>query len=233
MDKRLPVWGQPIVGTRVPGIHCPSDSTAPQDPTYSGNIEWTNYSVPTAWDWWGRTSRVVGIAQGAPADNLDSAGMFIADRSARIGDIRDGTSNVLMVAETTYMGWKGGTDFQNGTGIPNTDADQGFGHAAFVAWDAGGTVCTGEPPAFSYQKYDGSGGCEWIRWAGNPVFWALSFLTHVGFKVGWSSAGGMHPSTMLIGLADGSVRNLSNSTTYQVYFSLIGIRDGVVFNLGD
>ncbi|MHB8971041.1 MAG: DUF1559 family PulG-like putative transporter [Pirellulaceae bacterium] len=230
VNRRLPVWGQAIVGTRLPAIHCPSDSTAPQDPTYSNNIEWTNYSVPTAWDWWGRTSRVVNMTEGAPVNNCDSAGMFIADRNTRIGDIRDGTSNVLMVAETTYAGWMRGTNFQNGTGIPRTNVEGGYlPHAAFVGWDAGGQICEG---GMAYQSYDASGGCKWIGgW--NPGYFAPSFLTHIGFKVEWTSAGGMHPSTMLIGLADGSVRNLSNSTTYQVYFSLIAIRDGIVFNLGD
>ncbi|MHB8971040.1 MAG: DUF1559 family PulG-like putative transporter [Pirellulaceae bacterium] len=237
VNKRMPVWGQPIVGTRLPAIHCPSDSTAPQDPTFSTNIEWTNYAVPTAWDWYGRNSRVVNMTEGAPVNNCDSAGMFIADKSARIGDIRDGTSNVLMIAEVTYAGWKGGTPYQNGTGIPRTSVDGGYlPRAAFVGWDAGGYVCdtsqTWDLPTSTYQSYDASGGCKWIGgW--NPAFFAPSFLTHIGFKVEWTSAGGMHPSTMLISLADGSVRNLSNSTTYQVYFSLIAIRDGIVFNLGD
>jgi len=51
VNHNAPVWGQPIVGTAVPAILCPSDSTAPDSPAQSKNIAWTNYAVPTAWDW--------------------------------------------------------------------------------------------------------------------------------------------------------------------------------------
>ncbi|MHB8867176.1 MAG: DUF1559 family PulG-like putative transporter, partial [Pirellulaceae bacterium] len=233
-NMRMPAWGQPIVGTKLPAIICPSDATAPADPSYSKNIAWTNYVVPTAWDWWLRKDRVVNMTEGAPTNNCVSDGIFMADNFTRIGAIRDGTSNTLLLAEATFAGFYGGQNFKNGTGRARTSSIGGFlPHAAFVCWDAGGTIC--DPGGgLSYQKYDGSGtGCDWIGgWdPGAGSFWGPSFLTHVGFNVEWTSAGSMHPAAMLVGAADGSVRTLPNSTTYQIYFSFIAMADGNSFSL--
>jgi prepilin-type N-terminal cleavage/methylation domain-containing protein len=234
VNRSLPVWGtapQAIIATRVAAIHCPSDP-APADPSRSNNIEWTNYIVPTAWDWWLQTNRIVNMTEGAPVNNSRSDGMFMADNSTRMAEITDGTSSTLMVAEVNYAGWMGGTNFTNGGGIPRTVAVGGLlPHAAFVCWDAGGEMCdtgSGRFQNYNYQKYDGGTGCTWIGgW--NPGYWGPNFLTHVGLKTEWTSAGGSHPGVTVIGLADGSIRNLSDSTTYQIYYSLCAMADGWVF----
>ncbi len=234
VNHNLPVWGQPIVATKMPVIHCPSDGTAPDSPAFSNNIEWTNYAVPTAWDWWLRRDRIMNMTEGAPVNNSRSDGIFMADNFTKISGITDGTSNTLMLAEVIYAGWWGGTNFQNGSGRPRTSAQGLLPFAAFVCWDAGGEMCdpnSGRFQNYNYQKYDSTGvGCAWIGgW--NPAFWCPAFLTHVGLKVEWSSAGGMHPGTTIIGLADGSVRGLSDTTSYQVYYSLCAMADGWVFSL--
>jgi prepilin-type N-terminal cleavage/methylation domain-containing protein len=230
VNRSLPVWGQPIVGSSVPAIHCPSDSTAPASPAQSYNIEWTNYAVPTAWDWNLRKYRMVNTWDGAPRNNCRSDGIFMSDTTTNMADIKDGTSNTMIVAEVSYAGWTGGTPYRNGSGRPRTDFHP---RAAFVAWDAGGYVCDQSQtyaPLAPYQKYDGTGyGCSYI--GGNLAYWAPSFLLHWGFKVEWTSAGGMHPSMMIIGLADGSVRNLSDSTAPPVYFCLSAMADGVSFEM--
>jgi prepilin-type N-terminal cleavage/methylation domain-containing protein len=233
-NLRLPAWGQPIIRTKLATIICPSDSTAPSDPSVSNNIAWTNYVVPTAWDWWLKRNRIVNMTEGAPENNSLSDGIFQCDNFTKIGGIQDGTSNTLIVSEATFASFYGGRNFQNGTGrVRRANIEGQIPHAAFVAWDAGGSICdNGNPNGVKlYQKYDGTGpGCSWIGgW--NPGFWGPDFITHVGFNVEWSSAGAMHPSAMLIGLADGSVRPLSMSTSYQIFYSLCAMSDGWVFNL--
>jgi prepilin-type processing-associated H-X9-DG protein len=233
-DMSAPVWGQPIVGTLVDTLMCPSDSTAPDDVSLSRNIAWTNYAGATAWDWWGRINRMIGTQNvgGIPLPKplLRSDGVFMADNTSTIEDITDGTSNTLIVAECNYASWMNGRPWANGSGVPRytrgvSGGNEPLPRCAFVAWDAGGTICT-DP---KYQAYDG-GGCKWIGgW--NPGFWGPSFLTHEGFKVRWSAAGGMHPGVMNILMGDGSARSLSDSTSYEVYFCLCAMADGET--LGD
>ena len=225
-DMDLPAWGQPIVGTLVDTLMCPSDSTAPQDVSQSGRppnnpIAWTNYAGPTAWDWWLRRDRIVGPPW-VPRD-ARSDGVFMADNTTKMRDITDGTSNTLLVAEVNFAGWMQGTDRNNGSGVPRQSNVGGYlPRAAFIAWEAGGVVC-------SDAKYQGptGGGCSWFPdWNGSlGSFWPPSFMTHVGFKVEWTSAGGMHPGVMVIALGDGSSRSLSDTTNYETWFYLCGMAD--------
>jgi prepilin-type N-terminal cleavage/methylation domain-containing protein len=233
VNHALPVWGsapQAIIGTRVAVLHCPSD-TGPSLPSAAGGspvpIEYTNYIVPTAWDWNGRSNRVVNMTEGAPVNGSRSDAIFMADNTSRMADITDGTSNTLMVCEVNYAGWYGGTNFTCGTGKPRRAGIEGqLPHAAFVGWDAGGTTCTD----LGYQKYNGSGGCSWIGgW--DPGYWGPDFLIHVGPKVEWTSPGGAHPGVTLYCSADGSVRSLADSTTYQIYYGLCAMADGWVFSV--
>ena len=233
-DMSLPAWGgptppQPIVGTLVDALMCPSDSTAPGAVgPISRNIAWTNYAGATAWDWWRRSYRVIGppwVSQG----NTRSDGVFMADNTTLLRDITDGTSNTLVVAEVNYSGWYGGQTRSNGSGKPRQTVGQVAGQeplprAAFVAWDAGGTICDGT----RYNSYDGAGtACAWIGgW--NPGFYAPSFLTHEGFKLTWTSPGGMHPGIMMILMGDGSTRGLSDTTNYETYFYLCAMADGKI-----
>jgi prepilin-type N-terminal cleavage/methylation domain-containing protein len=239
-DMRMSPFGpmgagppQPILSTLVDTLLCPSDATALADvsqtaraPATNG-IAWTNYAGPTAWDWWLRRDRVIGPPW-VPQGNTRSDGIFMADNTTLMRDITDGTSNTLMVAEVTFAGWMQGVNMQNGSGIPRKSNVGGFlPRAAFVAWEAGGTVCT-DP---RYQRPWGGAGCSWIPgWdPARGSFWPPSFMTHVGIKVEWTSAGGMHPGATVIALADGSSRTLADTTTYPVWFYLCGMADAQTF----
>jgi hypothetical protein len=222
-DMDAPAWGQPIVGTLVDTLMCPSDSTAPDDVAEARDIAWTNYAGATAWDWNLLSFRMVGppwVPQSTRSD-----GVFMAGNTTKIRDITDGTSNTLVVAEVNYAGWTGGQNRANGSGVPRQTRGTAAGNeplprAAFVCWDAGGSICSSP----NYQAYDGAGGCKWIGgW--NPGFYGPSFMTHVGFKVTWTSAGGMHPGVMNILMGDGSTRGLSDSTSYEIYFYLCAMAD--------
>jgi len=251
VNHNLPVWGQSIVSTKVPAIHCPSDSTAPALPNSPQNVasgapsfEWTNYVVTTAWDWWLDYGRWIGPAT-APLNtnpninggNLLSDGVFIGDTAHTIADISDGTSNTALALEVTYAGWMLGTNYQCGTGIPRSNIQGGLlPHAAFVCWDAGGEMCDSgnDGPRwlnYEYQKAEGGAGCEWIGGYWNPAFWGPSFLTHIGIQVEWTSPGGAHPGVTLATMADGSVHGLNNNIIYQVYFEICGMADGQTFTL--
>ncbi len=223
-DMGAPAWGQPIVSTLVPTLLCPSDATALNDTSQTnGNIAWTNYAGPTAWDWWLRRDRNIGPPW-VPQANTRSDGVFMADNTTRLRDITDGTSNTLLAAEVNFAGWMGGTDRQNGSGRPRLSNSGGYlPRAAFVAWEAGGTVCS-DP---KYVDPMGNAGCRWFpSWDGaRGSFWPPSFMTHVGIKVEWTSAGGMHPGVTIILMGDGSARNLADTTTYENWFYLCGMAD--------
>lgn len=243
-DMGLPAMGpggggppQPIVSTLVPTLLCPSDATAPGDVSATGRgvvpdgIAWTNYAGPTAWDWWLRRDRVIGPPW-VPQGNTRSDGIFMADNSTRIRDITDGTSNTLIAAEVTFAGWMRGTNMSNGSGIPRKSNDGGYlPRAAFVGWPADGELHIQRYPSDPQYVCPTGGGPNTGQWfpdwnGARGSFWPPSFMTHVGIKVEWTSAGGLHSGITVIGLADGSARNLSDSTNYETWFYLCAMADG-------
>ena len=145
-DMGAPAWGQPIVSTLVETLLCPSDYTALSDTTQTnGNIAWTNYAGPTAWDWWLRRDRNMGPNNppGLPItyDNTRSDGIFMADNTTLMRDINDGTSNTVLAAEVNFAGWMRGTSYQNGSGIPRLSNSGGYlPRAAFVGWPSDGEL---------------------------------------------------------------------------------------------
>jgi prepilin-type N-terminal cleavage/methylation domain-containing protein/prepilin-type processing-associated H-X9-DG protein len=221
-DMNAPAFGQPIMSALVPGLLCPSDDTSPGDEVLAAplNIGWTNYVGPTAWDWNLLKNRIVGPPWVPQASKSD--GVFMANNSTKMRDITDGTSSTLLAAEVTFGGWDGGTNKMCGSGHPRP-ADNQLPRSAFIASEPGGTL-TG-----MFQKPDGSGGMGgwWpaVARPPNPHFWAPSFMLHVGLKVTWTSAGGPHPGTTNVLLADGSVRGLADNIDYETWFYLNAMAD--------
>jgi prepilin-type N-terminal cleavage/methylation domain-containing protein/prepilin-type processing-associated H-X9-DG protein len=218
-DMDAPAFGQPIMSTLVAGLMCPTDDASGDGVKPAPlNMSWTNYVVPTAWDWNLLEARIVGPPWVPQASRSD--GIFMSNKSKKMKDVKDGTSNTILAAEVTYSGWNGGTNQQCGSGSPRA-ANDPLPRSAFIASEPGGTLTT------MFLKPDGSGGMAgwWPSGAAGQRFWAPSYMLHVGLKVTWTSAGGPHPGVTNIVLADGSVRGLADNIDYETWFYLNAMAD--------
>ncbi len=218
-NKMTWAWGQPIMGTILPVLKCPSDSDYPNDTSGTWGLAITNYAGSEGYHWWTSAYNVLG-------DNVtrDYSGVFSEDQWNRIADIPDGTSNVVAVAETNATGYKWGAFHTNGTGTKRAPAGgERVFRAAFVGTGTNGQCCeTG-----LYSKPDNSGvkSAGWFKSA--PYAFSPSYLTAWGPKCEWPGAGGVHPGVTLVVAADGSMRPVSDSISWPVWVQINARQDGV------
>ncbi len=138
----------------------------------------------------------------APADSrrvFFHNGMFHNNSGVRIADVRDGTTNVLLIGETKYA--------------PNK-----AGHDAYTSWDTGLRIW-GSGGEFSFP----SGLCAAMEGINSSDFnprdgWPAHVST--------STFGSNHPGGCHFALGDASVHFLSEHIDLQLYRGLGAISDG-------
>ena len=221
-SRTILVWGQPIVGTQLPVLRCPSD-TEYTDITTTHNIAITNYGGSEGYHWWNNAYNVLG-------DNVtrEYSGIFTTQQWNKIADVRDGTSTTVAVAECNSTGYKWGGFHTSGTGWVRAGGGEGVYRSAFIGTGVCGACCeTGQ-----YSRPDNSGpatGCAWFRTG--PYSFSPSYLTAWGPNVEWPGAGSVHPAVIQVGLADGSMRAVSNSIDWATWVKINGRQDG--YSLSD
>jgi prepilin-type N-terminal cleavage/methylation domain-containing protein len=223
----LPAFGQNIVTTNptpVPlheivlkNLLCPSDTPFKTLP-YSA-AHWTNgplgmgymsYAGNAGWD---SHRRLFGDER--------LAGVFPLMDSVAIGDIRDGTSNVIMVGETTMRGyccrpntaapdpnrWKGGTGRVR---IGQHEPVFRVPLVAPAAWtNTHQWIDLGGGPLL---RMDGNAGAVWGTWNNPHAFYPVLY-GHYAPNVEWPTEGSNHPSGVLVCLADGSVKFVKDTVS--------------------
>lgn len=209
-------WGQPTMGVSLPVLRCPSDGN------YPGNTGWyglavTNYAGSEGYHWWSSALNVLGDTV-----TREYSGIFSEEQWNRISDIPDGTSNVVMVSEVNATGYKWGGFHTCGTGVERVVSEKVF-RAAFVGTGYAGQCCeTGK-----YSWPDNSGVRSAAGWFSKaPASYSPSYLTAWGPKVEWPGAGGVHPGVTLALAADGSVRPVSDSISWQAWVQINARQDG-------
>ena len=110
VNFRAWAWGQPHMGTLIPGLKCPSDGGF-SNTTETHGIAWTNYAGSEGYHWW-------PTAQFGPWEpwlskgwirNGDVSGLFSPGKKWRsLASIKDGTSNTVIIAETDSWNYYGG-----------------------------------------------------------------------------------------------------------------------------
>ena len=221
VNKNLAVWNQPIRSTVVPAFLCPSDDGFGDNPSETHGISVTHYVAAEGYHWW--PGAAVPSFSFAPA--ADFQGVFAGGQTTRMAKIRDGTSNVIVVAEGNSTGYKPLSDgwWKNGTGVKRLATGEAVFHSAFVFTGIAGTCC--DPGWFS--KPDDTGvmpGWNWFR--AGPHSYMPAYILAWGLNTEWPSTGSIHPGVELVVLADGSVHNLSTDLTYETWCKLNGMQDG-------
>jgi hypothetical protein len=167
----------------------------------------TSYAGPEGYDWWGRGGTQLASVFSFPGQNLGSS-------STRIKDIRDGTSNTILLGEVTIGGFANGTNFKNGTGKA-----KGTGNAlvrsAFLAIPAG-PFNDGGCYSSNEMMPDGtttacSGNQDWMQ---NPRPYRPTYIYYGGINMWEYGANSYHVGGVQFLLADGSVRFINQNLDF-------------------
>ncbi|MEN6495453.1 MAG: DUF1559 domain-containing protein [Thermoguttaceae bacterium] len=234
-NMQAPAWGQNFIRQKVPTFLCPSD-VGFTDPAETHGLAFTNFAACEGWSW----DPDGPLASGHPVVNRysealgrDFSGVFDTKsmpssggagqiaRSTRVAEITDGTSNTIMLSEVTTHGFKNGGPVTCGTGVPRQRIEA-FTRAAFVAMPpGGGTCCSGD-----YTAPDGSSVPTNNYWRVNPSMRAPAYMSFSGPNSNEHSPCSRHPGTVNAVLADGSVRNVSQTVDYLIWLKANGMADG-------
>ncbi len=217
-NKMTWAWGQPIMGTILPVLKCPSDADYPNDTSGTWGLAITDYGASEGYHWWSSAYNVLG-------DNVarEYSGVFSQTQWNRMADIPDGTSNVVVVSECNSTGYKWGPFRTSGTGTKRAGGGERVFRTAFVGTGVAGQCC--ETGIFSKPDNSGVKTGGWFKAA--PHAFTPSYLTAWGPKCEWPGAGGVHPAVTLVLLADGSVRPASDTISWPVWVQINARQDGV------
>jgi prepilin-type N-terminal cleavage/methylation domain-containing protein len=236
-----------VVDTAIPAYMCPSD------PGHQSGVNTNNYRANFGYTVGGGrnfgdqdqvgatyTPRVGGEMDGA------EGGMFHDNGGVRIGGVSDGTSNTVLYAErvignpdTSTLHPRNGNYLHGGVGVNKNDETNTT--ASVIAQCAAGDPTTpgnyrgdfgytsGEDPAWQYSSYQ--------MGAYNHVYTPNSVLPDCGcgsipdspHEVSIMSARSYHTGSVLVVLADGSVKGVSDSISGDVW-QAVGTRAGGEIN---
>jgi hypothetical protein len=153
----------------------------------------------------------------------DYSGLFACTRSFTMANIKDGTSNSIVVAETDSLAYKNGGFWTSGTGIIRVGRGESVFRSAFLY-----TGHTGVSMNAPYQKPDDSGPAVDPTWfVAGPHSYAPSYITAWGINTEWPGASTVHAGDMLQCLrGDGSVTGVQENVAHRVWVTINGIADG-------
>ncbi|HEX7450288.1 MAG TPA: DUF1559 domain-containing protein [Pirellulales bacterium] len=220
VDQRLPAWGQPVVGTQLPVLRCPSDGGF-YNLSQTWNVAITNYAAGEGYHWW--PTAYFAPVGGNPADY---SGVFAAEHYTSLAQVLDGAAHTALIAETNSFGYKFGAIQSSGTGVPRKTLGEAVFRAAFVGTAVYGQCCeTGK-----YMEVDGSGvkTASWFLAA--PHAFSPTYITAYGPNSEWPGAGSLHPTVVQMAMADGSVRPVSGDIDWYIWLRVNAKGDGTTIN---
>ncbi|HVK10110.1 MAG TPA: DUF1559 domain-containing protein [Gemmataceae bacterium] len=218
-----PAWGQAVVATDIATLKCPSDpGYLKSDETWG--IAVTNYAGSEGYHWW--STAYLDPAWGGSWAQLpkagDYSGLFAQTRTFKMADIKDGTSNTVVISETTSLGHKWGGFQTSGTGVLRARGGEAVFRSAFVF-----TGYTGQCMQAPYKKPDDSGPAvdgQW--WRAGPHSFSPTYLTAWGPNVEWPGASSAHLGVVMCARGDGSVSGVRENINWGEWVALNGVQDG-------
>jgi prepilin-type N-terminal cleavage/methylation domain-containing protein len=218
-DFTQQAWGQPIVGTVVPTLLCPSDDGFGENPAETHNIAVTHYLASEGWHWWPGVVKPGGL----PGKNYEN--LFSGNQATPIRDVTDGTSNTLAVAENYSQSYKPLSDpwMHNGVGVKRMGAGEAVFRSAFVYTGGGGGVCCERG---WYNEVDNSGAkSPWTWFRAGPHSHSPSYICAWGLNSEWPATGSIHPGVEQAVYVDGSVHGISVTIDYPAWCALNAMQD--------
>lgn len=216
-----PAWGQGHIAQAVPALRCPSD-TGLEVPAATRDIQITNYAASEGYHWW---------MDDSPANR----GVFNKGIEAGIRDIKDGTTNTVMLGEVTSTAHAllpGGAGNRNAGGRHRRGAPEAVFRGAFVAATFTAAVSQGRENLRpnvggpnNYTHPDGSGIGGWFQ-GGGPHHYAPIFMTHGGINNQWSGVDSWHIGGAHVALADGSIQFISENVDWNLWRAINNIQGG-------
>ena len=222
-NKNLPMWNQPVVGTQLPNLKCPSDVSGYRDPNATWGIAITNYAGSEGYHWWASCN---ANFVGGPTVR-EYSGVFSERQWNRIVDVADGTSNTVAAAECTTAGYKWGAFHTSNTGVPrlSTGSGEGVFRSAFLALGNQGECCQ----TSYYMLPDGSAAWSSAQWfRSGPYAYGPSYLCAWGPNVEWPGSSSAHNAVIMCMLADGSCRAVNVGLDWNTWIAINARQDGTI-----
>lgn len=200
-----PIWaqtdtaGKPLRSYTFNALFCPSDPGFGGQNLPTGTLRTTNspmpmgytcYAVSQGYDWWQRSDQHAGVF---------SLGMYSA-----IKDITDGTSNTIMIGETSSHNHKNGTGY-GGSGQVRVGGE-GVYRSCLVSAPTHITTMA----AIGVTKAPDGGNPD-FWWIGGPYAYGPSYMSFFGMNTEWYAASSVHTGGGQFLMADGAVRFISQN----------------------
>ncbi len=200
--------GETIVGKTIPGFQCPSDPGFGGSTGISHGIAHTNYAGNMGWDWHFRGPHWASgpFQNGTPG--------------TRIEEIKDGTSNTIILGEVSTSGFQprpGAPGHQAMGGMRRTNLpNNSVFRAALIDTGSNGDVMDsaalrglGQVGTRVWLRPDGQSASYW--WKAAPYAHPPTYLACFGMNNNWPGASSVHTGGGQFLLCDGSVRFLSEN----------------------